>query len=120
LEFALAGHLPILHYRKRLGSVEQRSVANLPLAVFPGTQFDTATITCEPGDTLAIVTDGLTEVADTREQELGLPPLEAAFLQLAAAGTPLKSIVDGLCELSRKHGRQMDDQTVLLVRHRES
>src|SRR5262249_28418063 len=36
LEFALAGHLPILHYRRREGTVEQRSVSNLPLAVFPG------------------------------------------------------------------------------------
>jgi serine phosphatase RsbU (regulator of sigma subunit) len=35
LTFALAGHLPVLHYRRCHGVVEERSVCNLPLAILP-------------------------------------------------------------------------------------
>lgn len=114
LSFALAGHLPILHYSKREHRVEERSVSNLPLAVVPDAEFAAATLTCEPGDVLAIVTDGFTEVVDDREQELGLEPLKAAFLQ--SAGAPLPEIMSRLRATARERGPQSDDQTVLLVR----
>ena len=114
LTFALAGHLPVLHYSKRLGSVEERSVSNLPLGILPSAEFATASIICEPGDMLAIVTDGLTETSDEHAQELGLGPLKTAFLESAAA--PLEQVVDTLRRTSLKQGEQVDDQTVLLVR----
>src|ERR1041385_1031584 len=85
LQFALAGHLPVLHYRKRLGVVEERSVSNLPLAVFDGTRLESANISCEVGDVLAIVTDGLTEASDKQDHELGLEPFKAVLLESATA-----------------------------------
>lgn len=114
LSFALAGHLPILHYSKREQRVEERSVSNLPLAVVPDAEFAAASLTCEPGDVLAIVTDGFTEVVDDRERELGLEPLKKAFLQ--SAGAPLPEIMNRLRATARERGPQSDDQTVLLVR----
>ena len=114
LTFALAGHLPILHYRKRQGVVEERSVSNLPLGIRSDAEFITASIACEPGDMIAIVTDGLTESFDENEQELGLEPLKTAFLLLD--GAPLAEVVDALRRTSLSRGKQLDDQTVLLVR----
>jgi hypothetical protein len=114
LTYALAGHLPILHYSKSQDRVEERSVSNLPLAVVPDADFRTATLTCEPGDVLAVLTDGLTETADEHDRELGLEPLKAAFLQYA--GSPLREIADRLRTTALERGPQGDDQTVLLVR----
>lgn len=114
LSFALAGHLPILHYSKREQRVDERSVSNLPLAVIPDAEFAAATLVCEPGDMLAIVTDGFTEVVDNRERELGLEPLKEAFLQSARA--PLTEILSRLRATARARGPQADDQTVLLLR----
>ena len=114
LTYALAGHLPILHYRKREGRVEERSVSNLPLAVVPDADFATASLICEPGDVLAILTDGLTETADKQDRELGLEPLKAAFLQ--HAGAPLEEIAGRLRATALERGPQSDDQTALLVR----
>lgn len=119
LQFTLAGHFPILHYRKRQSIVEERSVSNLPLAVFPDTKFEIATTVCEPGDVLAIVTDGLTEVADKQEHELGFEALRAIFLQSARRGTSLQELLNAFLERASRHGKQTDDQTVLLVRRRE-
>jgi sigma-B regulation protein RsbU (phosphoserine phosphatase) len=114
VRFALAGHLPVLHYRKQLQTVEERLVANLPLAIVPDARFDAAAIECETGDVLAVLTDGLTESADRKGHELGLEPLKALLLQ--CAGQSLEQIAGALRNRSLEQGKQLDDQTVLLVR----
>ncbi len=114
IQFSLAGHLPILHYHKRLQTVEERTVSNLPLAIVADTQFEAANIECENGDLLAILTDGLTEAADSVGQELGLEPLKEVLLKSAAQ--PLQQIVTELRNRALAQGKQVDDQTVLLVR----
>jgi hypothetical protein len=114
IKFSLAGHLPILHYRKRLQTVEERTVANLPLAIVADTQFEAANIECEDGDLLAILTDGFTEAADSHGQELGLEPLKEVLLKSTAQ--PLQQIVTELRNRALGQGKQVDDQTVLLVR----
>lgn len=115
LKFALAGHLPVLHYRKRLQTVEERSVSNLPIGILNDAKFESASIDCEEGDLLAVVTDGLTEAADRNGEELGLEPLKAILLK--SAGNPLEQIMNDLRGRSLAQGKQVDDQTVLLVRH---
>jgi hypothetical protein len=114
IQFSLAGHLPILHYRKRLQTVEERMVSNLPLAIVSDAQFEAANIDCEEGDLLAILTDGFTEAADSHGQELGLEPLKEVLLKSAAQ--PLQQIVSELRNRALAQGKQVDDQTVLLVR----
>lgn len=114
LRFALAGHLPVLHYRDRLQIVEEKLVPNLPLAIVPDAQFEEGCIECEPGDVLAILTDGLTESADSKGQELGLEPLKEVLLK--SAKNPLSQVSTALRQRSLAQGKQMDDQTVLLVR----
>ena len=114
LRFALAGHLPVLHYRDRVQIVEERLVRNLPLAIVPDAQFEDGCIECEQGDVLAILTDGLTESTDPKGQELGLEPLKEVLLK--SAKNPLSQISTALRQRSLEQGKQMDDQTVLLVR----
>jgi hypothetical protein len=114
IQFALAGHLPILHYRKRLQTVEERTVANLPLAIVTDAKFESANIECEEGDVLAILTDGLTETADASGHELDIEPLKEVLRKSAAQ--PLQQIVTELRNRALAQGKQVDDQTVLLVR----
>lgn len=114
LRFALAGHLPVLHYRNRLQIVEEKLVRNLPLAIVADAQFEDGYIECEQGDVLAILTDGLTESADSKGHELGLEPLKEVLLK--SAKNPLQQISTALRQRSLQQGKQVDDQTVLLVR----
>lgn len=61
-----------------------------------------------------VLTDGLTEVFDRNETELGLEPLKRA---LRESGTePLEQISLSLQRTARQHGPQSDDQTMLIVR----
>jgi sigma-B regulation protein RsbU (phosphoserine phosphatase) len=118
VQFSLAGHLPILHYRKKQGTVEERAISNLPLAISPDAQFDTAAIACAEGDILAVLTDGLTEVSDKEGHELGLENLKAVLLE--NAHSPLDELMTALRTKASQHGKQLDDQTVLLVRRTEA
>ena len=68
------------------------------------------------GDLLVLLTDGLIEVFDAKDRELGLDAINALLPGLA--DRPLKEIADAIVARARAHGAQMDDQTVLLIRHR--
>jgi len=114
VQFSIAGHHPILHFRKKAGVVEERSVSNPPLAVFSGPDFSIASMECDEGDIVVVVTDGLTEAADKNGRELGLEPLKSVLLQSADA--PLRATAQALRDAALRQGKQVDDQTVLLVR----
>ncbi|MBV9301290.1 MAG: serine/threonine-protein phosphatase [Acidobacteriaceae bacterium] len=114
LELATAGHVPILYYEHLSGRVNERFVSNFPVAMKSGVPFETSEIASEPGDVFVILTDGLTEVADRQDRDLGLEPLKGVLA--ANAGAPLCELADRLRGRALQHGKQTDDQTLLLVR----
>ena len=89
-------------------------VENFPLAMLPGVLFESRKLAMAPGDTLALLTDGIIETFDAREQELGIEPLKKILID--GAGKPLNAIAAELRQQALRHGPQMDDQTVLLVK----
>jgi len=114
LQFSLAGHLPILHYRAAQASIAELSVPQVPLAMFEERRFTAARVSCAPGDLLVIVTDGLTEVFDAKDREFGFEGVKALVVQHAHA--PLESLTNAVLSAVRGHGPQEDDQTMLVVR----
>ena len=114
LRFSVAGHLPILCYRSASGTISELSMAQLPLAMFSDRAFTSETVACAAGDLFVILTDGLTEVFDARDQEFGLDRVKSIIRDNGAAS--LEIIEERLMEAIRRHGGQLDDQTLLLVR----
>ncbi|HVZ24358.1 MAG TPA: PP2C family protein-serine/threonine phosphatase [Vicinamibacterales bacterium] len=114
LECAVAGHHPVLRVRGR--EVDEITTPQLAVGMFPDTSFDAQAVDWQPGDLLALVTDGLLEVFDAENRELGLA--WAREVLAAHADRPLAEIADRLMAGARAHGPQLDDQTVLLIRHR--
>jgi serine phosphatase RsbU (regulator of sigma subunit) len=114
LRFSVAGHLPILRYVAASSSIEELSIAQLPLAMFPDTVYGSAAAACEAGDLLVVLTDGLTEVFDRGDREFGLERVKDVVR--AHAQEPLGQIEAHLLAALRAHGPQLDDQTLLLVR----
>lgn len=113
MAYSLAGHLPILCVR-RDGRVERLSVAHLPVGMMPGTRFGEAPLTLQPGETLALLTDGLIEVFDRHDDEFGLERIEAILARDTAAA--LDTTATRMLTAVRAHGPQLDDQTWLFVR----
>lgn len=114
LRLAVAGHPPMLHFCARTGQVAEIAVENFPLGMFPGVTFAASTIACEPGDVLALYTDGMYEVCDAGGREFGVPGLCAALAE--AVRYPLAEAATRMLEAAQAFGPQTDDQTLLLVR----
>jgi len=114
LEYALAGHPPILHYHSSSMSVSELRSEQLPIAMFPNLIYESRIVAVEPEDLLAVVSDGFLEVANSKGEEFGLEALKR--LIVSSATETLPRIVDRLVEETAHFGDQQDDQTVLLVR----
>ena len=114
LRFSVAGHLPILRYVAASSTIEELSIPQLPLAMFPDTAYGSVPVTCETGDLLVVLTDGLTEVFDRADREFGLERVRDVIR--AHARDSLSQIEARLLAAVRAYGPQLDDQTLLLVR----
>ena len=113
LEYAVAGHVPILRVRAD-GGVDEITTPQIPIGMFEDYSFVSASMVCERGELLALITDGLTEVFDGADRELGLDAVKT--LLASSRGRPLRDIADAIVAKARAHGAQLDDQTLLLVR----
>lgn len=116
LHFATAGHLPILHFRSATGSVCELSTPNPPIGIFKEQKFVSSQVEFSSGDIAVLLTDGLTEAANESEEEYGLERVKRQVTK--HSGESLKVLCEMLLGESRKFGKQMDDQSVLLVRRR--
>jgi hypothetical protein len=114
LTFSLAAHPPIFHCPHLSKRVDRHSVENLPLGMFGRTSYKTAQIECGPGDILAIVTDGLVEVFDRQDRDIGSEYIEKILID--AAAEPLRAVAQRIMETSQAFGKITDDRTVLLMR----
>ena len=114
LECAVAGHLPIV--RIRGGLPEEVTTPQLAVGMFDAADYQASIVECRCGDLLVLMTDGITEVVDTEQRELGFE--HAKHLAAAHSTQPLAEIAERLVAAARAHGAQLDDQTMLLIRRR--
>jgi Stage II sporulation protein E (SpoIIE) len=115
LHFGLAGHPAILRFSAKTNEVAQLECSNFPLGIIPDAEFATAEVRTEEGDVLALYTDGLLEAANAAGEEFGIKGLE---IELQKHGNePLNVICQSLQASVARHGVQLDDQSVLLIRH---
>jgi serine phosphatase RsbU (regulator of sigma subunit) len=114
LSFATAAHMPVLRRRRGSATVDELSMVQLPVAMFPDTAYTSTRLDATPGDLFVILTDGLTEVFDRRGQEFGLERMKA--LVAAHGDGPLEVLERRILDAVRGHGSQQDDQSLLLVR----
>jgi len=113
-EYALAGHPPILHYRHGSRDTARLSMEQLPLGLIPGGSYASKRVIYSPRDLFLMVTDGITEVANARDEEFGLTRLQELLTQHATRALP--EIWDLIMREVRQYGLQQDDQSLLLLR----
>ena len=113
-EYALAGHPPILHYRHGSKDTARLSMEQLPLGLIPGGSYVSKRVIYSPRDLFLMVTDGIPEVANARDEEFGLTRLQELLTQDATRALP--EIWDLIMREVRQYGLQQDDQSLLLLR----
>jgi serine phosphatase RsbU (regulator of sigma subunit) len=114
VEYTLAGHLPILHYRAAVGTIEELTVRQFPLGFFEDAHYETRWVTCAPGDIFALFSDGIVESADAADEQFGVDRLAEKLS--ATAARPLADVFEAVLAASSAHGASHDDRSMLLVR----
>ena len=118
LEFINAGH-PSPFLIRRGKAEEAFTEGSYPVGLVPEAQYTAACLKLEPGDTLVLFTDGVTEAMDPDDQLFGVPRLRQ--LLMGQPECPLdqlqKCILEAVENFTRG-ARQADDLTVLIVRYR--
>jgi serine phosphatase RsbU (regulator of sigma subunit) len=114
VEYTLAGHLPILHYRAATRTIETLTLPQFPLGFFDYSQYETRRAACAPGDVFAIFSDGIVETANAADELFGV---DRIAVQLAAMPSrPLEEIVEAVLAAAAEHGTSDDDRSILVVR----
>jgi hypothetical protein len=113
-EYTLAAHPPILHYRHDSRDTALLSMEQLPLGLIPGGSYASERVVYSPRDLFLMVTDGIPEVANARDEEFGLTRLQELLTQNATRALP--EIWDLIMHEVRQFGLQEDDQSLLLLR----
>jgi phosphoserine phosphatase RsbU/P len=86
LQYSLAGHPPILHYHALTREISELACSNLPLGMFSGQQFVSGSVQCAPDDLFLLLTDGVLEVTNDKDEEFGLAGVKTVIS--AHAGNP--------------------------------
>jgi serine phosphatase RsbU (regulator of sigma subunit)/pSer/pThr/pTyr-binding forkhead associated (FHA) protein len=118
LDYFNAGHpSPLLIRRGEV--IEIFTEGSFPVGLIPDAKYEAVRETLEPGDTLVLFSDGVTEAADLEERMFGVPRLSEALAGQHEA--PLdqlqKRVMDSVENFSRG-ANQADDITLLFIRYR--
>jgi sigma-B regulation protein RsbU (phosphoserine phosphatase) len=117
LRLANAGMpLPIL---VRNGQCRPIRVEGVPLGLLEHTDYQETSVNLEPGDLLAMFSDGISEATNPRHEEYGTRRLENVLRQVARRpiGEILGAIFEDIARFEDGRPRR-DDQTLLLIRVR--
>ena len=110
-----AGHPPPLHFHsKGVTTLKQTGMVLGPSAT---ASYSRGFLALEPGDSLLLYTDGMTEASDPKGREFGIERLKKAFLAIKEkpADEIVRSLVEKVGEYVRVRAPE-DDRTVVVVK----
>ena len=118
LDFINAGHPSPFLIRQGVAQ-EPFSEGSFPVGLVPEAEYTALKIKLEPGDTLVLFSDGVTEAMDPDEQMFGVPRLREVLT--GQTECPLDQLEKCILEAVENFARgasQADDLTLLIVRYR--
>jgi serine phosphatase RsbU (regulator of sigma subunit) len=112
--YGMAASPPLLLWSATQGKIVRIEREQFPLALLPVSGFPAYPFSMEPGDLAVVATDGILEVCSQTGVEFGVEALET--LLMTDAELPLPELAVSILKKVRAYGKQLDDQTLLLVR----
>lgn len=116
LTYVNAGHNPPV-LRRASGAMEKLECGGIPLGILENSQYSSATVTLQPGDWIAMFSDGVVEAENARKEEYGEERL-IFNLQSGVAQTPsvllqrIMNDIDNFVGAAPQH----DDVTCMLLK----
>lgn len=118
LEFGRAGHTDLVSYVH--GHIRTFSPAGTGLGILPDdfANFDTICLAIEPGTSVMMYSDGLSEALNKEQEEFGLARLTEVFKDSCEVGGTPQAVINRVMEsVITYEAEQNDDQTIVLIRH---
>ena len=118
MTFASAGHESPLLLHAGGGEIEDLDAPGVILGAFADIGLESRSITLEPGDTVILYTDGVTEARDPERRLFGEGRLVAAAKTAAAASADAQGVLDAVLEAVADFtagAEQADDLTIVVV-----
>jgi len=119
LELASAGHLPALLVRRE--GVRQIGATGLPLGLFSSSRYAIQRARLEPGDSVLLFTDGISEAGDPAGKEYGVRRLSSVAGE-RHRWAPREFLAGCLKDLKEHTAgtKQTDDQTLMVIHRGET
>ena len=113
LRYTNAGHVPPLLVGHD-GSISRLTSGGTVLGIFAGASYDEGQIALERGDRLVLVTDGITEAANSKHEEFGEDRLIRLLLgnRQRSAGELQRILWDAVASFT---GRPLQDDATLMI-----
>ncbi len=118
VSYVSAGHGPILHFHASSGSADELRPTGFPMGIMADQELDVAgPIRLEPGDILAVLTDGFVEWERPDDEQFGTERVVAVLREQKGASSA--AIIQAIHQEVVAFGEgtpQQDDLTALLIR----
>jgi serine phosphatase RsbU (regulator of sigma subunit) len=111
--YGMAASPPLLHWRAKTKQTTRIQEEQFPLGLLQVSEFPSSELVMDVDDVLMIATDGIYEVS-SKGEDFGIGTLEGLLRENASA--PLAELASTILKSVRRYGKQVDDQTLLLVR----
>jgi sigma-B regulation protein RsbU (phosphoserine phosphatase) len=119
IEIASAGHFPALFVAK--DGVKQIRSTGVPLGMFSTSRYEVERVRLDPGESLLLYTDGISEACDSAGNEYGITGISrvAAERDGWQPQELLAACLNDVQTFSSRAPRQADDQTLMVI-HRSA
>jgi sigma-B regulation protein RsbU (phosphoserine phosphatase) len=118
LQFSGAGHPPAIVVRRAQGCVQQLASSGFAVGFFEDTEYQLQEIQLEVGDTVLLITDGISEAQNMQSENYGFDRLGQALLNTdrdAGLGEVLRQLLEDF-DAFRAHRILKDDVTLCALK----
>lgn len=116
LKYINAGHNPPLIGRMS-GNIEQLASGGFPLGILPSAEFEVGETQLQPGESLVIYSDGVSEANNIKEEEFGMERLmDVVRRNLPSSAAGLRDKVESALSAFTQTAPANDDITLVIVK----
>jgi sigma-B regulation protein RsbU (phosphoserine phosphatase) len=113
------GGMPPIYVLRSSCSIEEFLISGLPLAITDKTVYETIEFQLQPGDTMILMSDGLSEMFNTQQEFLTFDRLLAAMAQIDPTGLTAPEILARVADIGHTWAKGQpiyDDVTLVAMR----
>ena len=117
MHISSAGIPPALIFRSQDRTIEEVDINGMPLGLARNFDYEERTLELNPGDTILLMSDGLPERQNTKEEEFGYPRTQELFKKTAdKTAADVCEFMVNECEKWAEGKPQDDDLTLLAIK----